>query len=122
VTLLIHVNDTNQPLYNFFDVKSEFLNSPDGTEEVFMRKIVSRQVPKATISRPLVVAGVLLAGAALAHAQDSQGGSDGSSKVDPLQTAISGDPGCVVGADEARKKPKEKSNPCRTVGCTVRCD
>jgi hypothetical protein len=85
-----------------------------------MKKIVSRQINK--IALPAVVGG-LLVGMATGHA--AQPGSEPTTS-DYLQTAISGDKGCVAGAREAQR-PQSQQQPqpqkkCSTVGCVVKCD
>lgn len=84
-----------------------------------MRKIVSCQIPKARIVRPLLAGSVLLglaAGGAEAQgcvagaqqAQQSQSQPQPANPpvttTSPLQTAISGSLGCVSGAQAAQKK------------------
>lgn len=85
-----------------------------------MKRIVSHQIPKAEIARPLLVGGLLLSMAAgAAEAQNQPRAQQSWSWSQALQTIISGDQGCVVGAQ--RQQPQPQRN-CRPVGCVVRCD
>jgi len=86
-----------------------------------MKKIVSRQIPNARIVRPLLVGGVLLGLAAGPAEAVDQKTIDRSTAI---QTIISGDQGCVVGAKQQQQKqqPQPKQQTCRQNGCVVTCN
>ncbi len=85
-----------------------------------MKKIESRQMPRATIARPLLMAGALVislaAGGDAAQAQgcvvapkppQPQQKSRPLSRSESLNIGISGRTGCVIGAEKYGKTPSK---------------
>lgn len=86
-----------------------------------MKKIMSRQVPRAAVTRSFLASGLLLGMVAVPTADATDTFDPRKSPTFPAQVAISGDQGCVVGAYDMKPKPSPPKT-CRQVGSVVTCN